>query len=317
MTIATAMLEVIATTPGDDQESRISRILMSNIRAQRSIEHGSGVIVALRALWQLQHSQHYRNDYTWTFNRYLLLLKQLYNLYPIFKWMSDNRGHWSFIEPEFESARSNTNSAAMPNQGRMDYGTREQETVLSTLDRNTNSDSELGMQDSEEDEDDSHFDNVDVGAPVHDGPTHIVVEGAGNPAVNGTYIQDGFFEHAIRYVRDGIWNNARHHFYIFLCNVSNNTKHWYISIVPHGANPGTSSDIDFYTAPITEASISIPPNLGWAKTAEGKDPPPRLIHRDHPGEPIISSHQHHQPPPQVGNGTIVEDDGDDDPQSYL
>ena len=319
VTGATAILEVIAAVPGDDQQMRISRIMLSSIKAQRNIEFGSGILVVLRALYQMQQSQQYRNDVNWTFNRYLHLLKELYSLYPIFKWMSDNRAHWSFVEREFESARSNANNDnnAPPNQSRTDYSARESETILSTLDRHTNSDSELGMQDSEEDEDDSHFDNVDVGAPVHEGPTHIVVEGAGNHAVNGTYIQDGVFEHAIRYVRDGLWNNARHHFYIFLCNVSNNTKHWYISIVPHGANPGTSSDIDFYTAPITEDSIAVPPKGGWAKTGEGKDPAPRLIHRVHSGDPIISTHQQQQQHQPVGNGTIVEDDGDDDPQSYL
>jgi ubiquitin carboxyl-terminal hydrolase 9/24 len=314
---ATAMLEVIAATPGEDQQLRISRIMMSNIKAQRSIEYGSGVIVVLRALYHMQHSQPYRNDVSWSFNRYILLLKELYNLYPVFKWMSENRTHWSFIDRDFETARSNTNNGTIQNQARMDYGTREPDNGFSGLDRNTNSDSELGMQDSEEDEEDSHFDTVDGGTTVHDGPTHIIVDGAGNPAVNGTYIQDGAFEQAIRYVRDGIWRTLRYRFFIFLCNVSNNTKHWYISIVPDGVNPGTSSDIDFYTAPITEASLSVPPTTGWAKAGEGKDPAPRLIHRDDSNNPIVSTHQPQHLQQRMGNGTIVEDDGDDEGQSYL
>ena len=311
---ATAMLEVIAATPGDDQQTRINRIMMSHAKAQRSIEFGSGILVVLRALHHMRQAQHYRNDVHWSFTRYMHILKELYNLYPIFKWMSDNRGHWSFIEREFETARSNIGNTTTQHQVRTDYGAREPETVLSTVDRNTNSDSELGMQDSEEDEEDSHFDNVDVSASVNDGPTHIIVEGAGNPAVNGTYIQDGLFENAIRYVRDGIWNNARHHFFICLCNVSNNTRHWYISIVPHGANPGTSSDIDFYTAPISDDSVAIPPQDGWIKAGEGVDPPPRLIHRDLPNDPIVSTHH---PPERISNGTIVEDDADEDTPAYL
>jgi ubiquitin carboxyl-terminal hydrolase 9/24 len=231
--------------------------------------------------------------------------------------MSDNRGQWSFIEREFETARSNSNNSALQNQVRVDYSTREHDNGLSPGDRNTNSDSELGMQDSEEDEEDSHFDNGDVGAPIHDGPTQIIVDGAGNPAVNGAYIQHGVFENALRYVRDGIWNNSRQHFNIFLCNVSNNTRHWYISIVPHGISPGTSSDIDFYTAPVTADSVVVPPKVGWAKAGEGKDPAPRLIHRDHPSDPIISTHQPQHQQLVVGNGAIVEDDGDEEAQSYL
>ena len=107
-------------------------------------------------------------------------------------------------------------------------------------------------------------------------PTRIVVEGAGNPAVNGLYIQDGYFDNRPQFVRDGIWHGMRYKFYINLCNVSNNTKHWYISIVPFGGKPGTSSDIDFYSAPMTEVSDYIPPKTGWAKAAEGKDPAPTL-----------------------------------------
>ena len=107
-------------------------------------------------------------------------------------------------------------------------------------------------------------------------PTRIVVEGAGNIAVNGEYVQDWYFERRPQYVKDGTWNGMRYKFFIFLCNVSNNTKHWYISVVPYGGNPGTSTDIDFYTAPMTEVSGYIPPKTGWAKAAEGKDPAPTL-----------------------------------------
>ena len=46
----------------------------------------------------------------------------------------------------------------------------------------------------------------------------IVVDGAGNSAVNGTYVHEGFFKNAKMYVRDGLWNNSRYHFYIYLCD---------------------------------------------------------------------------------------------------
>ena len=108
----------------------------------------------------------------------------------------------------------------------------------------------------------------------------IVIEGAGQPAVNGTYVEDGLFQNAKRYVRNGLWNNEQHHFNILLCYESSSNWHWYISIVPHGANPGTRSDIDFYTVQMSESSIFIPPSTGWTTRSEGKDPAPRLIHRD-------------------------------------
>jgi ubiquitin carboxyl-terminal hydrolase 9/24 len=305
VTGATTLLEVIAAAPGDDQSARIHRIMMSSIKAQRSIEFGSGILVVLRALYHMRQSQHYSNEAHWTFNRYIHLLKDLYNLYPIFKWMGDNRGHWSFIERELESTRSSLGGSltSQHNMIRSDFIPREPEAV-STLEHNTNSDSEMGgMQDSEDDED-SNFDQADIGVSLGDGPSHITVEGAGSPSVNGLYAQDGFSESALRYVRYD--NTSGHRYYIFLCSVLNYPNHWYISIVPTGASPGTSSDIDFYTAPGTPLSSIAPPKKGWAKTSKGLDPPPRLVY----GDPADSNADDAE---RIRNGNIVEDDIDDDP----
>jgi ubiquitin carboxyl-terminal hydrolase 9/24 len=309
---ATAMLEVIAAMPGDDQPARINRIMMSNMKAQRSIEFGSGILVVLRALYHMRQSQHYSNEAHWTFNRYIHLLKNLYNLYPIFKWMGDNHGHWSFIERELESTRSNVGGslASQHNIIRSEFIPREPEAV-SALEHNTNSDSEMGgMQDSEEDDEDSNFDHIDMGVSTGDGPSHITVEGAGSSVVNGLYVQDGFFESALRYVRyvhdeSAVGNSQR--FFIVLCSVLNYTRYWYISIVPAGASPGTSSDIDFYTAPVTESSLLVPPKKGWTATSKGLDPPPRLVY----GNPANSNADDAE---RIRNGNIVEDDVDDDPQ---
>jgi hypothetical protein len=127
----------------------------------------------------------------------------------------------------------------------------------------------------------NHYRYFDTNYALLDRPTYIEVEGAGNPVVNGIYVQEGILEGARRYVRNGVlWNNSRHQFNIFLCNVSNNEKYWYISIVPNGGNPGTSLDIDFYTAPSTESSMTVAATLDWTKTGEGRDPAPQVIHRD-------------------------------------
>jgi ubiquitin carboxyl-terminal hydrolase 9/24 len=146
--------------------------------------------------------------------------------------------------------------------------------------------------------DDSQYDNLDLAE--YEDPTHVIVSGAGNPSVNGAYIQDGHFESACRYVMEGSWNGTRYKFYMFLCNVSNYTRHWYISIAPFGGSTGTSADIDFYTAPMTSESSRVPPQTGWVKANEGTDPVPRLEYRFADGAPKI-----------VGNGNMVEDDNDD------
>merc|ERR1719487_1124304 len=108
----------------------------------------------------------------------------------------------------------------------------------------------------------------------------IVVEGAGNPAVNGVYARDGEFERGSIFSRIGIHEGKQVRFSLFQCNVSNNTKHWYISIVPANNNPGTSADTDFYSAPVTETCVELPPLSGWTKSTEGRDPPPILVFKE-------------------------------------
>jgi hypothetical protein len=117
--------------------------------------------------------------------------------------------------------------------------------------------------------------------------------------VNGVYSQDGYFEHACKYSREGRWKNSNYRFLIFQCNVSNNTKHWYISIVPYGGNPGTSSDIDFYSAPATPDCQLVPPPKGWVKAPEGQEPSPTLSYNyreqdDVIGAEIVGNNEEHQ-----------------------
>ena len=136
-----------------------------------------------------------------------------------------------------------------------------------------------GMNDSEDEDEGSHYDNISSFMTANEGPPQIVVEGCGTLGVNGTYHQDGYFENACKYAKEGQWNGSNHKFNIFQCNVSNNTRHWYISIVPVRGSPGTSADIDFYTAPLTPDCAKIPPATGWAKAQEGSAPLPRLSFR--------------------------------------
>ena len=95
------------------------------------------------------------------------------------------------------------------------------------------------------------------------------------------------------YSKEGEYDGRIVQFSIFQCNISNSTKHWYISIVPTNGNPGTSSDIDFYSAPVTEHCRYLPPQDGWVKSNEGKDPSPLLVFRSH----RVQQTPVHYPPP--------------------
>lgn len=117
--------------------------------------------------------------------------------------------------------------------------------------------------------------------PDDQGPRNIVVRGAGRSAVNGVYLRDGVFEGAGKFSREGEYGGKPCNFSIFQCKVSNNTKHWYLSIVPTGCTPGTRDDTDFYSAPVTETCRKFPPLSGWTKSNEGLDPPPKVLFTVH------------------------------------
>jgi ubiquitin carboxyl-terminal hydrolase 9/24 len=304
-TCSSVMLQAIACVPGENQNEKIARIMTSTAKPARNLEFGAGIINVLKALHRMRQTPHYSNEAHWTHQRYMLILRELHNLYPIFNWMKDNRNLWTFCEREVLDART----AGHRNQVRVEYSHRDHDESSQLEPSNTNSDSDMGgMNESEEDDDDSQFDKLDVDSPVGNGPTQVVIEGAGTAAVNGVYTRAGVFENAIQYAMEGIWNGNRYKFYIFLCSVSNNTRHWYISIVP-SSNPGTNADIDFYTAPCSEKCTVAPPKDGWTKTTEGLDPPPRLLYRneqDEEGSEIVLT----------SGVDVVDDDTAEEPNLY-
>jgi hypothetical protein len=165
------------------------------------------------------------------------------------------------------------------------------------------------MNDSDDDDDEITTDAF--GHVFNEGPYQVVIESAGTPEVNGVYNQDGSFENACKYFREGKWRGVDYRFHIFQCNVSNSTKHWYISIVPYGGNPGTSSDMDFYSAPVTPECIRIPPTIGWVRAPEGQEPSPELSFRtkeDLIGVVVVGNEEEQQGEENEVNQSLPVDD---------
>ena len=103
----------------------------------------------------------------------------------------------------------------------------------------------------------------------------IIVQGAGEPAVNGTYRLLNSFDNVCKYMKEGSWQGREHMFSLFWCKLSNNSRRWYISIVPLNLVPGTNKDTDFYSVLATGEENETPPERNWTTAKDhGLDPPP-------------------------------------------
>lgn len=280
LSAAIMVLRVMASVPDHKQRDRIDLIMQCNERPAPHVEHGIGLLVAARAYYGARQGHNYPSEMSYAYDRYVGLLKELLALQGVFVWMTENRSKWTWMERDLLD--SHPQPSAGQGRGRSDYsGRREGDIPGVPMDHHGHSDSEgmPGINDSEDEDEDSRYDEMDT---YGHGPAEVVVEGAGNPAVNGIYSRDGFFERASRFSKVGEYDGEQCLFSVFQCNVSNNTKHWYISIVPGKGQgvPGTSADTDFYSAPVTETCTEFPPLSGWNMSNEGHDPPPTLIFKD-------------------------------------
>lgn len=264
---AVMVLKVLAAMPDAFHRSRISEIMQCSEGCGLQDDQGVGLLLAAKAVGGLRSIQIYSTE-LYVYERYIDVLKELRKLHPVHSWMKDNRELWVWMERDL--IRSDENSSQR--QARGDYSVRrEGDGRTAQILDNPRSDSDMVGVDSEDDEDDDSrlYDDVQKF-----GPEMLIVQGAGLDVINGTYRRQGSFENAGVFTKRGSWNGSDRSFSLFRCNVSNNTKHWYISIVPHGVKPGTNTDTDFYSAPMDEKNPDTPPARGWIKATEGQSPPP-------------------------------------------
>jgi ubiquitin carboxyl-terminal hydrolase 9/24 len=268
------VLRVLSSVPDESQLDRINLIMQCPDSAAPNADYGIGLLVASRTFFAARQAHNYPNEISYAYERYLGILKELLGLQSVFRWMSENRPLWSFMERDLLDKQHHP-----PPNFRSDFGGRRDREIPGVpVGHHAPSDSDgmPGMHDSEDDED-SRFEEMES---YDHGPRKIVVDGAGSVVVNGIYVRDGSFERASKFSRRGEHAGKVSDFFLFQCNVSNNTKHWFLSIVPEGCIAGTSNDKDFYSAAVNETCIEFPPTNGWKKSAEGLDPPPTLTYHD-------------------------------------
>ena len=103
----------------------------------------------------------------------------------------------------------------------------------------------------------------------------MIVQNCGTPEINGTYKRAGSHDGVSKFTKRCFYDGKDDEFSLFRCKLTDNTKRWYISIVPMNSHPGTSKDIDFYTA-FTDDNH--PPRHNWqlAVNSKGKSPTPEV-----------------------------------------
>ncbi len=297
---AVTVLSSLASIPDEHQKDRITLIMLCRERLNAD-NHPIGLMKASITFHNLrQRPGSYSHELIDAYERYIGILKDLINVHAVLGWMEENRNAWASLDRDLFEPPQHVGHG----QSRGDYsGRRDNEDVGGHLDHNHHSDSDVmpGMNESEDDDDDSRFDDVPEPCEV----VNVRVSNAGNTDVNGLYLRDGHCEGVVKYSRFGMFKNKECKFALFKCNVSNNTQHWYISVVPDGREPGSSLDTDFYSASVTAEYENLPPSGGWNKCNEGLHPPPTLTFERGENEPAPIPQYENSPGDHTGVQSFV------------
>mmetsp|Transcript_30169 Transcript_30169/g.34628 ORF Transcript_30169/g.34628 Transcript_30169/m.34628 type:complete len:2567 (+) Transcript_30169:24-7724(+) len=290
MNTAIVILKTLSCIPDDDQGNRIKHIMLCSDKLNEQ-NHPIGLLRAAETFrnHRPRSSGSYSHEVFNPYERYIQILKVLTGVRPIMEWMEENSRYWDRIDRDlFEQQYTHHNHS------RGDYsGRRDNDDVGNHSEHNHQSDSDgmHGINESDQEyDDDSHLDDRHDITDQYCDISKVIVSYAGNGDVNGVYKRDGVCEGVPKFSKHGLFKGNDVTYSLFKCNVSNNTQHWYISVVPNGTAPGTSNDIDFYSASVTLESQILPPSDTWMKANEGISPNPQIsVEKDPVQVPIYEN----------------------------
>merc|ERR1711983_285076 len=146
----------------------------------------------------------------------------------------------------------------------------------------------------------------------------MLVRGCGVPEINGIYRRAGNFDEVPKYSRTTRYNGRDEEFSLFRCRLTDNTRRWYISIVPLGSHPGTTKDIDFYAVVPSPngADGRLPPRSGWMciPNSGGINPAPevspRIVYEEGDGGDADEDRRRHRHRPRRNgpNDVLIDQD---------
>ncbi len=248
--------------------------MQSNERISQNKHIGGGLLIIAKDLAMSRSSQHYGNEYSHDsvlLDIYIEVINDLRKVKAVDDWMNENKETWNWLEQWLRPDSGNISD-------RSDRSRRDGNARQGRFDQ-TPSDSDLnGIHESdEEDDDDSRFEAMEGYNSMPSGV--LQVQGASVASVNGIYTRTGSWDQVDLYTKQGIHEERNIIFSLFRCRLSDNSKRWYISIIPRNNNPGTSKDIDFYMTNATGAVREVPHNYVWssARPPDAGDTPPTVV----------------------------------------
>lgn len=239
------ILETLIAIPDEKQQERITTLMINNGSDER---HDGLITKPERIHFRYPNEYHVRNFVA----NYTDLIKLLAKQPVVANWMSRHQSHCSWIQPDEDHPESEH-----PFQSRSDRSGRRgggHQNIPIHQNHDPNADDESGLdEDSRSDEED-------------DLVREMIVHNSGTPEINGIYIRAGSNDGVSKYTKRCFYNGRDEEFSLFRCKLTDNTRRWYISIVPMNSHPGTTQDIDFYDA---AAAVScngdgeLPPRHNW------------------------------------------------------
>jgi ubiquitin carboxyl-terminal hydrolase 9/24 len=259
---------VLASLPDDKQKQRIQSIMQSPEKLHVRGDVGSGLLLVAKELSRSQTNQQYSggdyHNHRPMIDRYMDAIKELRKVRPVAEWMLENKPLCEWIDQFSRSDSSN-------NQNRGDYLNRRDRGPIHHAPGalyEHNSDSDLNGELNDSDESDDYGGNEFK-------PGVVIVRDAGLAEINGAYTSNKKFDGVPRFSKTGVWKGQQQEFTLFRCMLSDQTRRWYISIIPPNHKPGTNKDIDFYLCPAAGTNNEVPHGCVWQTTKEiGVDPPP-------------------------------------------
>jgi ubiquitin carboxyl-terminal hydrolase 9/24 len=189
---------LLAAIPDDKQQDRINTIMLHN-----RPDEGDGILIQAHQCAEDQHEG---------FEKCAHFLHEIRRQRAVAKWMDQHQSHWAWMEPENGPEMMN------PQQSRGDHSGR----------RGGNRQLNMSDDDDYDDDDDDPY-GFDPRENMHE---EMIVSGCGIADINGLYKKIGHCDEVPKYSKMGRWEGNEVDFLLFRCKLSDNTRRWYISIVP-------------------------------------------------------------------------------------